>query len=371
MSTWNNTPLPQAVGWVCSYTPEEVIVAAGLTPYRMLGGAGSRESNPTLLPPNFCPFVRRLCAQGFDLVPQTLQGLVLVQSCDSMRRLSDVWARYLQPGLVHRLDLPRRRDSLAEDFLLRKLEGLGSALEAFTGSRLQNEDLKEAIQTVNRTRSLAQDLFRLHSSNPDLLGAGDLLRLLQQGFAGPHSEMQARLESAIAAIHSAEPNRKQGPARVRLLLTGSLIEDPELCHCLESAAADLVVDDTCSGRRHFDGLTDTREEPLRAIAKRLLQRPPCSRMLGLQHRLDRITRLARGHGCHGVIYHTLKFCDLVQSDLPPLRSRLEREQLPLLHLERESLGEDSGQLLTRVEAFVEHIQAQQSAEAGALSGARA
>jgi len=47
------------VGWICTYTPEELIYAAGFIPFRLLAGTENNEKEAEdLLPANICPFVR-------------------------------------------------------------------------------------------------------------------------------------------------------------------------------------------------------------------------------------------------------------------------------------------------------------------------
>ncbi|MGM0423851.1 MAG: 2-hydroxyacyl-CoA dehydratase [Thermodesulfobacteriota bacterium] len=51
-------------GWVCSYTPRELILAAGFASQRLLTGVDQEPDVPaeSYLPPIFCPYVRRLCS---------------------------------------------------------------------------------------------------------------------------------------------------------------------------------------------------------------------------------------------------------------------------------------------------------------------
>jgi benzoyl-CoA reductase/2-hydroxyglutaryl-CoA dehydratase subunit BcrC/BadD/HgdB len=65
--------------------------------------------------------------------------------------------------------------------------------------------------------------------------------------------------------------------------------------------------------------------------------------------------LAGKCGVDGIIFLTLKFCDLVQSDLPRLMQTAQAQGIPVLHIERDSLDGTSGQVRTRIEAFAEML----------------
>jgi benzoyl-CoA reductase subunit C len=43
------------VGWLCSYVPEEIIIAAGLLPMRVSGSSEELATAEAHLYPNLCP----------------------------------------------------------------------------------------------------------------------------------------------------------------------------------------------------------------------------------------------------------------------------------------------------------------------------
>jgi benzoyl-CoA reductase/2-hydroxyglutaryl-CoA dehydratase subunit BcrC/BadD/HgdB len=347
---------PQTLGWVCSYTPLELIVAAGLRPYKLLTDASQGDSSgaESHLPSAFCPYVRRLCSlclQDSENVPPLI---LLVLSCDPMRRLADIIDSYSPSREVIRLDIPRRRDSLALGFLEAQLQALLSELEIRSGKNIFQSDLSQAIQDMNHIRSQLAEISDLRSQAPHLLPASgflDLVRFSQTHLPAETKDLLAGRIQDLRAGADAQP--PQG--RPRLLLTGSIIEDPDLVQRISELGGDVVCEDICSGERDILPLTDTTLPPVQAIARRMLSRPPCARMLGSKERIDRTVDLAGHHACHGVIIHTLKFCDLTQADLPRLQSELKKHNIPCVHLEQDALHEDRGQLTTRIQAFLETL----------------
>jgi benzoyl-CoA reductase/2-hydroxyglutaryl-CoA dehydratase subunit BcrC/BadD/HgdB len=51
----------------------------------------------------------------------------------------------------------------------------------------------------------------------------------------------------------------------------------------------------------------------------------------------------------------MKFCDLHEFDVPDLRDYLEKEGLPVLHIESDYTMAAVGALKTRIQAFLEMI----------------
>lgn len=352
VETWKPEADEPHIGWFCSYTPEELLVAAGFVPCRIRSEdeAASGQWSDDLLPANICPYVRSLVDSARSGRYRHLAGVVFVSSCDAMRRLADVWTLYMRPEFSHRLEVPRRSDSLAEDFLIHQLQGLKAALEGEIGRRLRDEDIQEAIHSVNRTRELLGRLGRLRLFQPGLLPAEEFYRIAACAMGADKARFNFQAQRFLEALP--ETTAPSSP-RPGIVLCGCTLQGSRLPALVEECGAAVVADDLCSGQRHFEGLVNTSLEPFRALARRYLHRPPCPRMRGAEARIQRLVDLSRQGSASGVIYHTLKFCDLVQADLPRLQMALEREGVPLLHVDRESLEVDDGQLKTRLQAFVE------------------
>src|SRR3970040_1866708 len=103
------TPDPERlkVGFLCSYTPEEVILAAGLQPIRLHTSGKPLKRADAYLHNTLCAYVRSVLDAALEGDAAHLAGMVFVSSCDAMRRLCDVWRHYVRTDFVHILDLPR------------------------------------------------------------------------------------------------------------------------------------------------------------------------------------------------------------------------------------------------------------------------
>jgi benzoyl-CoA reductase/2-hydroxyglutaryl-CoA dehydratase subunit BcrC/BadD/HgdB len=74
--------------------------------------------------------------------------------------------------------------------------------------------------------------------------------------------------------------------------------------------------------------------------------------------------LVREHDVEGVVYHALRGCHLGLLESTRLELALRREGVPLLKVESEYDEGDVEQIRTRVEAFVEMIQARREFASG-------
>ena len=67
--------------------------------------------------------------------------------------------------------------------------------------------------------------------------------------------------------------------------------------------------------------------------------------------------LAAERGADGVVACIVKFCETEEFDVPVLKQQMKDAGLPLLLLELESQESASEQVATRIQAFVEMIDA--------------
>ena len=74
-------------------------------------------------------------------------------------------------------------------------------------------------------------------------------------------------------------------------------------------------------------------------------------------RLDHVREMARAYRADGVVHYALQFCAPYQIEATGVERALKESGVPVLRIETDYGGEDAGQLRTRVQAFIEQIQA--------------
>ncbi len=340
------------IGWVCSYTPEEIILAAGCQPVRLSGSGEPVAQADAYLHANLCPYVRGVLDQTLEGAYH-LDGVVFVNSCDAMRRLHDVFRAYLQPRFSFIMDMPRWETpaSLAQ-YTIQLRELMAGLTETFGGGDPGEDRLWEAIRTVNRTRALLQTLYSYRRRDPPGITGTESLRLVMEAATRPKADFNRRLGRVLAEMEPQRPTHR----KPRLLLCGSIIDRLEITELIEETGS-VVVEDLCTGHRYLHGLVKEEGDPYESVARRYLERVPCSRMTGLERRLAYVRELIDEYQVEGVIYHALKFCDQFQYDYPILREDLEEMAMPVLYLEGDYTTGGFGQMKTRVQAFVEMLGA--------------
>jgi|GEM_PF-778738 len=357
---------PKKVGWFCTYTPEEIIHAAGFTPYRVLpqstSGAGNVED---ALPANLCPYPRKILSNIRRGLYKDLHGIVVANSCNAMIHLYNV-LKEESDSFVYLLDLPRKQDGKAVDYFTRELE----LLAGFLGSEGETVTENRLVQTIKTYRHKNDLLQIMISRNGQTSAAGHspvgLSELAIEAACSAPETFNRKLEGIIAKEQNGYKQNAEGESRTEtscLLLTGGLPP-----HGLEEILAKRpgfsIYPENCSGMRYLQkpllplspNENPLREELFEMIACNYLEKLPCPRIFNRQAREDYYRRLLDELPVRAVIYHDLLFCDMCHYDYLMLKNLMEEKDIPHLKLKTELGKEDLGQLKTRVEAFLEILE---------------
>jgi benzoyl-CoA reductase subunit C len=354
----------KVVGFFCSAVPEELLTAAGVLPFRMRGtGSTSTELADAFFTPINCSFPRHTFNQALLGEFDFLDGLICINSCDHVRRVYDNWTRTLDTGFVHVMSLPRKVEQPQVDWYHDEIALLKGKLEAHFGVEITDDRLREAIALHNRIRRLQKELYEMRSADRPPVSGTRALELMVAGTAMPRESYALLLADALADM---PPPEEVGPARVRVMIVGGELDDPEYVRTVEEQGALVVTDSTCFGTRlMWEPVDEGEPDPVRALARYYIsERPSCPRMYGDQpRRIAHIRDLVRQFGVDGVIGERLMFCDqwLVEYFMTALD--LKDDGIPFLQLDREYVLSGKGQLQTRVQAFVETIEAAKESSA--------
>lgn len=344
-------------GTVCCYVPEEVLHAnpADILPIRLgAAGCGGTSDADVCMHKFTCSFSRSLLELGLSGEYGFLDGVVMSNGCDQIRRTYEYWRDEVKPQFMTMVAVPHsvEGDSRAEWYLdeVRKLiDDVGVRY----GSLPSEESLRKSVKTYNRYRELMLELYRLRFEPDPKLTGSEAMKITQAGFAMPKDVFNGKLAEAIGEIRR-RPGIKD--CRARIMLAGSYMDDTFLIDIIESTGAVVVTDNLCTGRRYFEGMVDEDTEPVRAIAMRYFRKMSCPRMVGsFPERVAFTRKLAEDAKVDGVIFQRLPFCDNHSVENLMESPVLQKAGFPTIDLEREYLAADEGRLKTRVQAFLEKI----------------
>lgn len=340
-------------GYFCTYTPEELLDAAGIHAVRLFGGTEDITQADTLIQSFVCPFVRGVLDMalkgGFDF----LDGVVHAYTCDATCGLYGIWQRNIKTDFTYTYSPPYFSSTASIGYQVREFEKLKAALEKVVGFLITDEAISESIRTINRKRSVLKRLYAIRASNPSPMAGSKVLDVVLASSLMPPKEFADAAEALIA--HVLTPMAcGQDPHRV--YISGSELHDPEVLQVIEGAGAAVVGDDLCTGSRSFIDLVEPAENPLEALARRYINRAPCPSRLPVRRRLEFILEGMKRSRAEALIFIIQKFCDPHLAEQPLLSEWLKAGGAPNMVIETEHrIGAGRGQMLTRVQGFLEML----------------
>jgi benzoyl-CoA reductase subunit C len=337
----------------CSYVPEEIIMAAGFLPRRIFPESSHSDAE-THIHPKTCCYVKSILADALERkIPFNAEGIVIANSCDGMRKLYDIWAEYVGGARPLFLDIPKTKDPDSISFFTSELRRFAYSLERnFPGSEITDERLQLAISTCNEVRRLMGKIFTLQRDSTPGISGVDVFNWCMQGLnTGPH-DFADTLRQIIPDIK--ESDHQQGGTRI--VLTGNVINRPDLISLIESSGGHVVAIDICTGIRHYNNPVDEdSDDPMGALAARYLLKYSCARMDGIEERIQYLKRLASDARADGIIYSSVKYCGTSPYDAAWMRDSFGKEGVPFLYLENDYEWTNLEQTKTQVETFYETI----------------
>jgi benzoyl-CoA reductase subunit C len=347
----------KVIGYFCSYTPVEIFTALDLVPFRIQGKVGKPvEQAGQYLESIVCPYVRSCFDIALSGELDFLSGVVIPHTCDAMHRLYDIWKYHLKPPYSYSLYVPHMTHQASFDFFQKEIEILKMGLEQFVGRSASEEDLTKAISQHNRSRALLRELYELRKPQPPLISGTEIMRVLVAGMTIPIQEFNELLEDVLVEVHNRKPGTDSKP---RLLISGSEVDDDSLIRLVEECGAHVVMDDLCTGSRFFWNEVEPSKGAIVGLAERYLgvTCPRTYRPGKAAQRFSYLGDFIRDWKAQGVILYTIRFCDTYQLDAPEMKDYIQSLGLPVLLLEDTYITSPLGQWKTRVEAFLETIEA--------------
>jgi len=351
------------IGWLCTYTPEEMIIAAGFNPIRILGSKKLNKSE-SYFPINFCPYLKSSWEALLN-AEDALSAVIFTNSCDGMRRLYDTAEHYLKDIPVYMLDVPRNTDIRAKDFFASKLKDLKAFLESLSESDMETDKITHAIELMNRKRTLLAKFSRLFFKGHTDLRISDYYKIMELSTSSHINVFISEFEKFVDSPGREGNTRSNNIPEVMII--GNLITEDKLWDMLSSIDLKLVSDDLCISSRYYTTLVNngssgqpggTRPEKdrlLRALSERYLSKPHCMRMADMGAKISEIEKKVIEDDVRGVIFITLKFCDTMLYSFPLIKQALSKLKIPVLYLEIEYNNFSAGQIKTRTQAFLEML----------------
>lgn len=350
------------VGMFCSYTPMELVYAAGAKPIGLCGT--SEEFIPAAerdLPKNLCPLIKSSYGAAVsEKCPFFYFADMVVgeTTCDGKKKMYELLGE-MKP--VHVMHLPQGQGKVhAFDYWKEEMIEFKNALEKQFNVEITEEKLRESIKQRNYERKVILDFYELGKLNPCPVSGYELNNTME--VLGLHFDREQQCQEIVnrtRELREKYERELKGTVsnRPRLLITGCPLGGvrEKIVKTLEDAGADVVAFDSCSGVREKKDVVDETIDPIDALTKKYLN-ISCSVMTPNPGRLETLDTMIDEYQVDGVVEVILQTCLTFSVEAFQV-SRLVKAKKgkPYISIETDYSKTDIGQINTRLNAFVEML----------------
>ncbi len=349
-------------GYLCSYTPNEIMDAGGIASVALCGTSNEPIADAEIdLPKNLCPLIKS--TYGFaktETCPFTYFSDLIVgeTTCDGKKKMYELLGDLKD---VHVLHLPQGTDRPhSKESWYQECQYFKEVLEKKFDVEISEEDLRQAAVKRNELRKALIEMFEIQKAEPPMAVGTDMLLEVMKG------TFSFKLEDQIAAIRKftkeAKEKYERGERPVsidakRILITGcpmsGVIE--KIGGPIEANGGVIVYKDDCGGERTQMQMVDTEaEDIMRAISDRYLE-VNCSVLTPNDGRMDHTLEAIKEYKVDGVIEVILQACHTFNIEATKMERAVRNAGIPYMKLETDYSTADSGQVDTRIAAFIEML----------------
>ncbi|MBN1627450.1 MAG: 2-hydroxyacyl-CoA dehydratase [Deltaproteobacteria bacterium] len=351
--------------FIGDFVPTEIIYAAGAIPVGLVYGGDSDavDASSYAVYRYLCPFARAQFGYWVmrDHVPyyNFIDLLTVPISCQHLRRAGDLYEYYTDIP-VFKMGLPQAYDGeRALKYFKDTLVLFKNRVEALTGNKIGNEDIRAAVKVYHRMRDLLRKISELRKLPRPPITTIDFIRLNHAAHLADPKFMIEILESLYEEVRGKEGLYENRP---RILIAGPNIAlgDLKVLNLIEELGGMTVVEDIAEGILFYWENVVCNRDPIAALAERyLMKRPNCSfRWPNLERHLDFIGTLARDFSVDGIIWYQLSLCETFIMESYFIKERFGQMDppIPFLRIDSEYDIGDIGPLRTRIETFIQLLK---------------
>ena len=355
------------LGYTCFHIPEVLLNVDNCFSTRLRApNTGSIDIATYYMSNYTCEYARALLERAIEGGYQYLDALIGVDACSMMNRSMEhfeILNVNNKPNFfVTHCDMPFKIEDYTIDSYVKQMRvHVLSELTRRFGTDTSDEAIRKAVEEHNEMCRIITEIGEMRkAANPIVTGYEfHLINLVS--YVCPTALILPYLRETLEELKTREPDAKSA-FRARVAIVGSEIDDPSLTKLIEGCGALVVSDRYCFGSkpgREVIELND-EEDVLWQICRHYMEVSECARYISdekVHQRRETSDHLAKEFGAEGIIYEQMKYCDYWGFERA-LVSHIMHDEYgwPVLSIDRLYNNGNSGQLRTRVQAFVESLE---------------
>ncbi len=357
------------IGNNCAQLPEVLLNLGGCTSVRMRApNTSSMEIGTyymTSLNCEYCRAVIERCVEGgYNFLNCIFDAYACSQMADANENIEKLGlcAKNNPKFFVAHVDTPIKADDNAIRHLVRvtRARVLGRLHDEF-GIDVSDDALRRAVDEHNELCRVIKEIGSYRKLKAPKITGYEFAVLCLASYCCPHDMLLPLLKETAAELKGRRADAKS-TYKIRAVLAGSEIDDPDFVKLIESAGVYVCADRYCFGS--FPGREEIvlrdGEDVLEQICRHYVMTCQCPRYMDADHiayRKDYLCDLAREFDADGIIVQQMNFCNFWPYERAAMFHIIPKEYgIPVLSLDRPYIVGSSGQIRTRVQAFAESVE---------------
>lgn len=355
------------LAYTCYHIPEVLLNLPGCFSTRLRAPrTGSLDISTYYMSSFLCGFSKALVERGIEGGYQHLDALFGSETCSQMNRAYEHFELLQlvnnEKFFVTISDIPFKiLPHTVRHYVQQMQTKVLDKLQEVYGVDISEESLRKAVEEHNEVCRLITEIGEYRKEeNPRITGYEfHVLNLIT--YCCPKYLILDKLRETAEELKTRVPDTKKN-YRAKIVVVGSEMDDPDFTKLIEDSGALVVADRFCFGSmpgREEIHLTDDHNV-LEQIVLHYMKTCQCPRYMAqdkVQGRRDYVRQLVNDYHADGVLYEQLKFCEYWGYERA-LASHIVTNDfgIPSVCVDRQYTASASGQLRTRVQAFVESLE---------------
>lgn len=357
-----------ALGYTCYHIPEVLLNCGNCFSVRLRAPRTGSLDIATYYMSNFvCGFSKAILERAIEGGYNFLNALLASETCSEMNRAAEHFELLdLVPNdkfFLTFLDAPFKiEEHTLKHYVNQTRIKILDMLSSVYGVDTSDSALLEAVREHNEVCRLITEIGEYRKEdNPRITGYEyHIINLVS--YCCPKALILPLLRETTEELKTREPDLKKN-FRAKIVVVGSEMDDPEFTSLIEDSGARVVADRFCFGAlpgRQEIPVDPEKGDVLTQICRHYLVTSQCPRFMShekVQERRDYVKTLVDEYHADGVLYEQLKFCEYWGYERALASYVMSNDYgVPTAAVDRQYTASSSGQLRTRVQAFVESLE---------------
>ena len=356
-----------ALAYTCYHIPEVLLNLDNCFSVRLRAPrTGSMDIATYYMSSFLCGYSKALLERGIEGGYNFLSALVGSETCSEMNRTYEHFELLnLVPNdkfFVTFVDSPFKIEKHTVKHYANQLRvKILDKLHEVYGVDVSDDALKKAVEEHNEICRLITEIGEYRKEeNPRITGY-EFHVLCVATYCCPKYLILDKLRETAKELKTREPDAKKN-YRAKIVVVGSEMDDPDFTKLIEDSGALVVADRFCFGSLpgREEIILNDEEDILTQIALHYMKTSQCPRYMShekVQDRRDYVKYLVDEYKADGVMYEQIKFCEYWGYERALASYVMSNDYgVPTAAVDRQYTASASGQLRTRVQAFVESLE---------------